>query len=522
MYRALTVATRLALAALIPVAAAQTRGVFVTPIPNVPLLAVVNTQSSEILPDGTTLNRKTLSAIARDGQGRIFNERRPLIPASETATPPIISIHVYDPQTRISIFIDPQSHVAWQSTLNRPPSAVPPEVGSIPLAGSTLRQPVYQRRKIWARAGWRAWMFMEPATHRPSRRKTNGGKEVTVVDEYWYSEDLRLNMLAIHKDPRTGEQTTTVTQLNRSEPDPAIFEIPSGLQGHPAEGPVGKWMEQAIPSRTALRVALRRAAHQLHDSPVVFDDPMAVALLGATYAEELRRTPLREDRPFLDRASRVSRCPQPLCRRQPAEGGRGWRETIRLAGRWTRYLRLPQLLCDNFASLKWTTLLPSSGSASCCNATASLFQRASPTRRSILNASHSRRSLAIPDSTTARLPSSRGWVSFHTSLWKPSAELSALSLPSLPEAAVTLDYGQPRAVLPLLEQLAHDSLASRVEKAGEPFRLFFTPAEIAAEFSRFHSLEDLGAAEINARYFSGRTDQLAVRGTAGRLFSAWL
>src|ERR1700727_3235382 len=57
-------------------------------------------------------------------------------------------------------------------------------------------------------------------------------------------------------------------------------------------------MEPAIPSKTALRVALRRAAHQIHDSPVVFDDPIAVALLGATYAEELRRTPLRDDRPF--------------------------------------------------------------------------------------------------------------------------------------------------------------------------------------------------------------------------------
>ena len=60
--------------------------------------------------------------------------------------------------------------------------------------------------------------------------EANGGKEVTVVDEYWYSEDLRLNMLAIHKDPRTGEQTTTVTQVDRSEPNPAIFEIPSGYK----------------------------------------------------------------------------------------------------------------------------------------------------------------------------------------------------------------------------------------------------------------------------------------------------
>src|SRR5271170_3182658 len=57
-------------------------------------------------------------------------------------------------------------------------------------------------------------------------------------------------------------------------------------------------MEQSIASRSALRVALRRAAHQIHDSPVVFNDPLAVAILGEAYAEELRRTPLRPDRPF--------------------------------------------------------------------------------------------------------------------------------------------------------------------------------------------------------------------------------
>jgi hypothetical protein len=229
LYRALTVASRLAFAVLIPVATAQTRGVFVTPIPNVPLLAVVNTQSSEILPDGTTLNRKTLSAIARDGHGRIFNERRPLIPVSETATPPILSIHVYDPQTRTNTFIDPQQHVAWQSTLNRPPSAVPPEVGSIPLAGSTPASPYIKEEDL----GTRRMEGVDVHGIRDTQTipaETNGGKEITVVDEYWYSEDLRLNMLAVHKDPRTGDQTTTVTQVSRGEPDPAIFEVPSGYK----------------------------------------------------------------------------------------------------------------------------------------------------------------------------------------------------------------------------------------------------------------------------------------------------
>src|ERR1700733_7229734 len=58
-------------------------------------------------------------------------------------------------------------------------------------------------------------------------------------------------------------------------------------------------MKSASPSRTALRVALRRAAHQLYDArPLVLDDPIAVPILGDTYAEELRRTPTRPDRPF--------------------------------------------------------------------------------------------------------------------------------------------------------------------------------------------------------------------------------
>src|SRR5277367_4030694 len=58
-------------------------------------------------------------------------------------------------------------------------------------------------------------------------------------------------------------------------------------------------MQAATPSRTALRVALRRAAHQLYDAPpLVLDDPIAVPILGTTYAKELRRTPTRPDRPF--------------------------------------------------------------------------------------------------------------------------------------------------------------------------------------------------------------------------------
>jgi hypothetical protein len=229
LHRAPIFVTSIAFFLMVPTALAQTRGVFVTPIPNSPLLAVVNTQSTQILQDGSSLNQKTLSAIARDVHGRIFNERRPLVPASDTATPPILTIHIYDPRTRKNTFIDPQNHVAWQSTLNRPPSSVPPEVGSIPLVGSAPASPYVKEEDLGTRKmeGVDVHGFRETQT---IPAEASGGREITVVDEYWYSEDLRLNMLAIHKDPRSGEQTTIVTQVDRSEPDPAIFEIPPGYK----------------------------------------------------------------------------------------------------------------------------------------------------------------------------------------------------------------------------------------------------------------------------------------------------
>ena len=85
-----------------------------------------------------------------------------------------------------------------------------------------------------------------------------------------------------------------------------------------------------------------------------------------------------------------------------------------------------------------------------------------------------------------------------------------------------MDYGQPRSALPFFEQLAHDSLASRVQLAGEPFQLFFTPAEMSSELAGFRTIEDLGSTELNARYFSNRADNLKVLGSAGRIVCAWL
>jgi len=41
-------------------------------------------------------------------------------------------------------------------------------------------------------------------------------------------------------------------------------------------------MQHGTPSITAMRVAMRRAAHQIYDRPLVLDDPIVLARMGSS------------------------------------------------------------------------------------------------------------------------------------------------------------------------------------------------------------------------------------------------
>src|SRR5580700_6523867 len=56
-------------------------------------------------------------------------------------------------------------------------------------------------------------------------------------------------------------------------------------------------MQEGKFSRTAQRVAIRRAAHQLLDEPKVLDDPLALRIIGTEAAAALRSDP-KEDHVF--------------------------------------------------------------------------------------------------------------------------------------------------------------------------------------------------------------------------------
>jgi hypothetical protein len=55
-------------------------------------------------------------------------------------------------------------------------------------------------------------------------------RDIQVVDERWYSPELKTTLMTKHSDPRSGEEVFRLTNISRSEPSPALFQVPAGYQ----------------------------------------------------------------------------------------------------------------------------------------------------------------------------------------------------------------------------------------------------------------------------------------------------
>ncbi len=220
------------LAAIPPAAHAQGGpDIFVTPIPNVPFSAVIQVERSLVRPDGSVMKVKTVRQIGRDSRGRIHNELRTLLPASSSQSPPIQRIRLYDPETRVSTVLDPSEQTFWSRPVNRPPATMPPALFEATPASSTLQQNEFTTKEdlgVQEISGVSAHGVRQ--TQKIPAEGSGAGNEITVTDEYWYSDDLRINLLIKHSDPRTGSVVMTVADIQRAEPDRALFEIPAGYR----------------------------------------------------------------------------------------------------------------------------------------------------------------------------------------------------------------------------------------------------------------------------------------------------
>jgi len=87
-----------------------------------------------------------------------------------------------------------------------------------------------------------------------------------------------------------------------------------------------------------------------------------------------------------------------------------------------------------------------------------------------------------------------------------------------PGSVLAMTFAPPFELLPPEDRAGLRAAANGARAAGTPFRSFFHPADLVAlaQASGFRDARHVAAADLNARYFSGRTDTL--RASAGEEF----
>jgi methyltransferase (TIGR00027 family) len=279
-------------------------------------------------------------------------------------------------------------------------------------------------------------------------------------------------------------------------------------------------MQTGKASRTALRVAIRRAAHQVIDRPRVLDDPIAVPLIGPGFERDMERAmhPVARDfRLFMASRSRYAED------RLAAAVAQGVTQYVVLgAGLDTFAYRNP------FAGLR-------------------VFEVDFPATQQWKHELLAEAKIGIPGNLTfvpldfehktlaeglgeagfdAGAAAFFGWLGVVPYLTLDAFRSTLETIGKLPAGTgVSFDYVFSPETLSPKRRAIFDTLAKRVEAAGEPFRLFFAPEELERELraAGFKRIEQVDSDGLNELYFKDREDGLKLSPVRiGMLATGWV
>ena len=267
-----------------------------------------------------------------------------------------------------------------------------------------------------------------------------------------------------------------------------------------------------------MRVAMRRAVHQILDHPKMFDDPIALPIIGSEAVAKLEA----------ERSGHQSRVARNLRAFLVVRSRFAEDELARSMSRGVSQFVILGAGLDTFAYRN-----PHGDSA------LRVFEVDYPATQEWNRQKLAAAGIAIPPSVTyapvdferqtlaeglklAGFEASKAaffsWLGVTMYLTEDAVmNTFGFIAPTPAGGGVVFDYAVPRSSLNWVGRMALDALSHRVAAAGEPFRTFFDPAALAERLRQigFSHVEDLDTREINGRYFKDRADQLCVAGGMG-------
>lgn len=274
-------------------------------------------------------------------------------------------------------------------------------------------------------------------------------------------------------------------------------------------------LRAGIPSRSALRVAILRAVHQLLDEPPMFEDPVALPMLGKQAEEEVCKDPFQYNDPLSRgiRASLVarSRFAEEMLGDAVSKGVRqyvvlgagldtfGWRNPY--AGQGLQVYEV-----DHPATQAWKKSLVSEaglGDGHAVRFVACDFEKDS------LGASLREAGFQADE------PVCFSWLGVTVYLPKEAVFETLRFVASLPKGSmISFDYRLHPSLLNPIERMIGEHLAAHFAEQGEPWVSAFDAEQFREELREvgFQDIDDIGPVELNARYFAGRKDGLQTGG----------
>jgi hypothetical protein len=217
------------------------------PVQDAPYSGEAVTEVTQTLGDGNRIERRHVTAVARDSRGRQRREEQLTSIGPVLASDGVRFVTITDPVAGVHYALDPMRMVAMRS---RTMSAGTARAG---VAGEAGRR---TGPKVVVGAGMVTRELREGGAPKPEPRVEQLGardidgiradgtrttitlpagaignaRPIDIVSEQWYSPDLHVVVLSTRSDPRFGETTYRLTNVVRSEPSPDLFQVPPDYQ----------------------------------------------------------------------------------------------------------------------------------------------------------------------------------------------------------------------------------------------------------------------------------------------------
>lgn len=253
------------------------------------------TETIQTLSDGNRIINRMTSSVYRDSEGRTRREQNLKgLGIFGTGEEPLQTIFINDPVAGVTFTLDSRTHTAHKSVpftfeftkkVDKAGAAgavvegqqfefrVAPGTGAAgsvvmtaPLGASPRRVPPPELDQLRAEAGsTSAFVVKTKPGPNANEVKEQLGKQniegveaegtrttvtipageigneraIEIVSERWYSPELQLVVMTRHSDPRFGETTYKLTNINRTEPAKSLFEVPADytIKEGPGIGP---------------------------------------------------------------------------------------------------------------------------------------------------------------------------------------------------------------------------------------------------------------------------------------------